>query len=292
MSEFTGARGSSGYARTTEHDFKRIIAGDVESVRERIFYALDRLDYRVVSEQPLIAKRRGQVTRCSFSVLKCVKSLTIILKPLNPTSTLVTFNYEILNSTVTKGDRQTIEREAEALLALVAAHPSATVCAYCGANNSSDSHFCRVCGSPNVSTDPVELEVLRLTAGARPAHQAITGAIVMTLVIAAVTLLLIFLTSNTPKSWLTLLIASEIVALSWLFSGMWNLHRTLNPKKEAKQIPATNPLRALPPKQTAALPLPAHASVTEGTTELLDAPKRERVAVPLNSHKADTAEMG
>jgi hypothetical protein len=114
----------------------------------------------------------------------------------------------------------------------------------------------------------------------------------MGLVIAAVTLLLLFLTSNTPKTWLALLIAGEIVALWWLFSGMWNLHRTLNPKKEAKQIPAIKPPRALQPTQTAALSLPAHASVTEGTTELLDAPKRERVAVPLKSRKADTAEMG
>lgn len=291
MSEFTGVMDSSGHAHTTGHDFKRIIVGDVESVRERILYALERLEYRVISEQPLIAKRSGGVSSCSFSVLKCVKSLTISLKPLNPTSTLVTFDYDILNSFVTKGDRQTVEREAEAIIALATTHPLLSACASCGTSNSSDSRFCRVCGTPTTAGEPMELEILRLTAGSRVAHQNIVGAVIAALVVAAMAVPLIFLSSKGPKNGLILLVIGELFALWWLIYGMWRLHSTLNPKKEAKQTQAINIPRSLPAMQTAALPQPAHASVTEGTTERLATPERERVAVPIKPQKVDTAEM-
>lgn len=279
------------YTQTTEHDYRSVIAGDIESVRERLVYALERLGYRVISEQPLVAKRaRGQASSCSFDVLKCVKSLTIGLKALNPTSTLVTFDYEILNSFVTKGDRQTVEREAEAIAALAATRPASGSCPSCGTTYASDSRFCRGCGAPNVAVEPAEVEILRLTAGARVGHQSITGGIISMLVMLAIALPLIFLSSKGPKGGTILLIVGETLALLWLFYGMWRLHRTLNPKQETKQISHAGGLpHALPAAQTAALP--PHASVTEGTTELLNIPERERVAVPLKPHKTDTAEM-
>ncbi|HKQ53526.1 MAG TPA: zinc ribbon domain-containing protein [Pyrinomonadaceae bacterium] len=279
-----------GYAQTTEHAFKRVVAGDVESVRERLVYALERLGYRVISEQPLVAKRaRGRASSCSFDVLKCVKSLTIGLKALNPTSTLVTFDYEIQNSMVTKGDWQTVEREAEAITALAAARPASGSCPSCGITYASDSRFCRNCGAPNVAGEPAEVEILRLTAGARVGHQSITGGIIAALGVLAVTLPLIFLSSKGPKGGIILLIVGEALALLWLFYGLLRLHRTLNPKQEARPLPSSHVPHALPAAQTAALP-PA-ASVTEGTTELLTAPERERVAVPVKRHKTDTAEI-
>jgi hypothetical protein len=278
------------YAQTTEHDYKRVIAGDVESVRERLVHALERLGYRVISEQPLVAKRvRGQASRCSFDVLKSVKSLTVGLKALNPTSTLVTFDYEILSSTVTKGDRQTVEREAEAIAALAAARTASGSCPSCGAAYASDSRFCRVCGAPNVAAEPAEVEVLRLTAGARVGYQSITGGIIAALAVLAVALPIIFLSSKGPRGGTILLIVGEIFALLWLFYGMWRLHRTLNPKHETKQLSPAHVPHALPAARTTALP--PHASVTEGTTERLVTPERERVAVPLKPHKTDTAEI-
>ncbi|HVF49910.1 MAG TPA: hypothetical protein VNA19_07480, partial [Pyrinomonadaceae bacterium] len=72
--------------------------------------------------------------------------------------------------------------------------------------------------------------------------------------------------------------------------GVHRLHRTLNPK-EAKQKPALsdNPVQALPFAQSSALPgASERASVTEGTTELLGVPSRERVAVPLRRKSGDT----
>ncbi len=294
MSEFIATMSGSGeYVQLSEHNFRRVLAGDVESVRERLVYALERLDYRVLSEQPLIAKRSsGKVSSCSFSVLKCVKSLTIGLKTVNPTSTLVTFDYEILNSFVTKGDRQTVEREAEAIIALATARPVAALCASCGTNNSNDSRFCRVCGTPNAADDPQELEVLRLTSGARDAHQNIIGGVITMLSVAAMALPLIFLSNKGPKGGIALLILGELFALCWLFYGMWRLHHTLNSKKDEKRVQPVNIPHAMPAMQPAALlPQPAHASVTEGTTELLATPERERVPVPVKAHKIDTAEM-
>lgn len=291
MSEFLGATNGSGGLQATDHNFKKVLAGDVESVRERLVYALERLDYRVLSEQPLIAKPTSQVSSCSFDVLECVKSLTIGLKALNPTSTLVTFDYEILNSFVTKGDLQTIERHAEAMIALATTRLVSTDCTFCGTNNSSDSRFCRICGTPNEAGEPAELEILRLTAGSRMAYQSITGAIISVLVVAAIALPMIFLRSKGPKAGIILLIVGELLALIWLAYGMWHLHSTLNPKKDEKRVGRTSVPRAIPATERARLLQPTHASVTEGTTELLDVPERERQPVPVMPHKVDTAEM-
>jgi hypothetical protein len=294
MSEFIATMGGSGeYTQLTEHNFRRVLAGDLESVRERLIYALESLDYCVLSEQPLIAKRAsGRASSCSFSVLKCVKSLTIGLKTLNPTSTLVTFDYEILNSFVTKGDRQTVELEAEAIIALASSRPVTALCASCGTNNSSDSRFCRVCGTPNAASAPQELEVLRLTSGARVGYQNIVGGVISMLGVLAVAVPLIFLGKKGPAGGIALLIAGEILALVWLFYGMWRLHQTLNPKGNEKRIMQPNVPHEIPAMERALPPQPVHASVTEGTTELLAVPEREPVAVPLKPHKeVDTAEM-
>lgn len=292
MTKFIAVAGVGNvYTRATEHHVEKVITGDSESVRERLIYALGKLDYRLLSEQPLVAKRGTQTSSCSFNALKCVKSLTISLRQLNPTSTLATFNYEIVNSVVTNGDRQTMEREAEALIALADARSAATVCASCGTNNSGDSRFCRACGAPNVLSEPAELEVLRLTAGARPAHQLISLGVLSALLFAVVGMLLIFFNSKGPKAGLILLSAGEIFAAYCLLYGMWHLHRTLNPKREAQGNLPLNVPHTLPSAQTVALPPHSTpASVTEGTTELLT-PERERVAVPVSREKVDTAEM-
>lgn len=279
MSELIAALASGGdYAEITDHNFSQVLPGDIESVRERLVYALEQLGYRVISEQPLIVKPKRPGSSCSFDVLRCVKNLTIGLKSLNPTSTLVTFDYEILNSFVTKGDRQTVEREAEAITALASSRSVPTLCVACGTNNSEDSRFCRVCGTPNVAEEPVELEVLRLTRGARVGHQSIVGGVISMLVVLALTLPMIFLSSKGPRGGTILLIVGELVSLLWLFYGMWRLHRTLNPKEEKRQTLKAATPRAFAATQTAALPpQSARASVTEGTTERLVTPERELV---------------
>ncbi|HEX8844793.1 MAG TPA: zinc ribbon domain-containing protein [Pyrinomonadaceae bacterium] len=291
MSEIITAMTGDEQAQSTDHTFRRIVAGEIESVRARLVCALEALDYRVLGEQPLVAKRKGGASSCSFDVLRCVKSLTISLKALNPTSTLVTFDYEILSPVVTKGERQTIEREAEAIIALAAARPAATVCASCGTHNSDDSRFCRLCGTPSVMGEPAEMEVLRLTAGTRQAYQNINGALLAALAVAALAVPLILFSSKGPTKGFIVLIIGEFLALCWLIYGMSRLHRTLNPKK-ARQDSLDDVPRVISQKPMAALPpQPAHASVTEGTTELLLTSEREQVAVPVKSRKIDTAEI-
>jgi hypothetical protein len=41
----------------SEHDVTRVMAGDVESVRQRLLLALEQTSWRVLSEDPLRARR-------------------------------------------------------------------------------------------------------------------------------------------------------------------------------------------------------------------------------------------
>ena len=43
-------------------------------------------------------------------------------------------------------------READAVVALAAAPPAASVCGNCGTENAGDSRFCRLCGAPGAAT--------------------------------------------------------------------------------------------------------------------------------------------
>jgi hypothetical protein len=98
------------------------------------------------------------------------------------------------------------------------------------------------------------------------------------LAVLALALPMIFLSSKGPRGGTILLIVGELVSLLWLFYGMWQLHRTLNPKVEKRQTLKAATQRAFAATQTAALPpQSAHASVTEGTTERLVTPERELV---------------
>ncbi|MDT4968483.1 MAG: hypothetical protein QOJ64_3220 [Acidobacteriota bacterium] len=283
----------SDYTQPTNHIFKRVIHGDLETVRERLVRALKKMGYRVVSEHPLIARRERQASACSFDVLKCVKSLTIDLTAVSSTSTLATFDSEIINALVTKGDRQTIEREAEAIIALATAVLAEPVCVHCGMNNSSDSHFCRGCGASVEVSDPSELEVLRLTSGARPAHQFLVLGFVSALFFAALAMFLILFTGKTPKVGLSVLAAGEAFATLCFLYGIRRLHRTLNPARIEDEVVSLDPPRELRPATTTALPPhAAHRSVTEGTTEFLVPRESERVAVPVRAREVDTAEIG
>lgn len=296
MSEYLATMdGGSGYGRT-EHQSKRVLVGDVETVRRRFITALEQVGYIVVSEQPLIAKNNPDQSalssvNCFPSMMGSPTRLAIGLRPFNANSTLATFDYSIMNPVVTKGDRQTLETEINALLALATARPEASVCAACGTNLTSDSRFCRSCGAPNSADEPAELEVLRLTAKARAAYQNIVGGMLSVLLVLAIALPLMFFARKGPKAGTVLLIIGEFFAWCWLLYGIYTLHRALNPRgREKKSLAAsgvTSPALASP--DTAALPQPpAHNSVTEGTTELLPVPERVAVAVPVNRQGRDT----
>jgi hypothetical protein len=256
---------------------------------------LEEFNFRVLNEQPLQARRSQQRNIFAANMLEMSAKLSIGLKQLSPTTTLATFDYTV-QQLWTEGDRQTYEREVDAILALALTRTRETLCAACGAETRSDSRFCRSCGAPAAfEALPAELEVMRLTAGARGAHQEIFCGLAFTLLTLAVTLPMILL--GRPKlvnvGWVLFWIG-EIIGLLMLFYGIRRLHRTLNPKKSAPKaseadlprvIAPPSTVAALPPRQTAASSWAA--PVTEGTTELLHAPRQTPVAVPREREDTD-----
>lgn len=152
---------------------------------------------------------------------------------------------------MTKGDRQTLAREAEAIAALTSERLAISSCRSCGTPVTDESHSCRRCGAA-LFFDVPELGGM------------------IALVVAVLAMAFAFVTFGQKISSALLWIAIEIwsYSLCLLVQGMWQLHRTLNSK--APKTVATSLFAPLNASVTAALPpAPARVSVTEGTTELL-----------------------
>jgi len=279
---------------TTESDYAvpLTLPGQAETLGPRLVEAVERLGYKVITEQPLYAKRAARGCArwdCSFETLDYPRKLTVALKPVNDLTTLVTFSYEIKAfSGMSRGDRQTLQREAEALAALTMQRIMVNSCAACGTEVTDDSRFCRRCGAV-LDVDVSELEVLRLTERARKAHHNLVSGVIVMLVALSLPLLLIWI--ETAKAMKAIVLLSSLTGAAGLFTllqGMWQLHRTLNPV-QTKKITA-QPVKTFAAPQTKSLPpRPAQLSVTEGTTELLLPEEERHVAVERKA--VDTAEV-
>ena len=274
---------SEDYTSTTsDHDLTMAIPGDVGTVRARLVNAIQTLGYKVLSDQPLYAKRGSQCAAkwdCSLNVLDYPTTLMISLKQTNDAAVLATFNYEVkAYMRMTKGDRQTLAREAEAIAALTMERAAVSACRTCGTQATDESNFCRRCGAP-LTLDVPELEVLRLTRSARGSyHNIFVG--VIALLLASLTVLAWFLANGARIVPLMLGIVIPLTSygLILLLHGVWKLHRTLNPSGGKSVTTAAQPaLKAS--VTTTALP-PAPASVTEGTTNFLSPDMRTKQAVP------------
>lgn len=287
--EFIAATSGSDGTWATEHHARRLIAGNLVSGRVHLISALDRLGYFVQNEQPLIAKRKKQLSSyagkmCAGNVLAYIKSLQISLLPSSENSTVVTFSYVIMNSAVTKGDRQTIEREIDALVALAASLQTTTICLACGTTNTSSTRFCRACGISNVAGEPAEVEVLRLTAGARAAHQNIIGSLVFIVAVIAFFLPLWFFVHQGIMTTAVLLAVGVLSGCLWLLFGIRRLHRTLNSaKSEPDKLSPVIDSALITGSPAKFLPRLDQSSITEGTTELLSSTQKEKAAIPLSS---------
>jgi hypothetical protein len=223
------------------------------------------------------------------------RRLAVLLRPSSETATTAVFDFTVVHAGVmTKGDRRTLEREVDAIIALAEAPGSTGVCSSCGTENGEGGRFCRLCGMPSEAGEPAELEVLRLTAASRAGLQEIVGGLSIALLALAAALALILL-SVKPKAvnagW-AILVIGQFIGWWMALYGMARIHRTLNRKPEAKlpHAPAATPPQ-LAPAREAALP-PAHFSVTEGTTELLGNAPREREKVPVRREHTDTSPIG
>lgn len=91
-----------------------------------------------------------------------------------------------------------------------------------------------------------------------------------------------------PLLWIALPVGS--FALFLLLQGSWQLHRALNPKSTKSIATSAQPALPSPAVTTALPPAHLHASITEGTTDLLPASDR-RVPEPVRRKDRTTAEM-
>jgi hypothetical protein len=264
-------------------------------VRQRLCDLLEDFNYLVISENPLQAKRPPQRNILVANILDYDTRLTIALKSISPASTLATFDYSV-QYIFSKGERLTLEREADAIIALVNAPLNKTVCISCETENLGAVRFCRVCGSPIARNKlPAELEVMRLMGGASGAEVEIGWGLMFILFTLMLTLPMILL--GKPKfdgiGWVLFAIG-ELVGALYVLYGMRRLHKTLNPVHLSQQGNQPGAARNISTQESIAFPqeqeqtaLPAQpVSITEGTTELIDAPQ----PLPLSAKKAKTTD--
>jgi hypothetical protein len=286
--------GSSGISRT-EHALRSVLNSDIESVRQRLTHALDRVGYKVISEEPLYARRRARgwaAYYCSANILEYPIKLSIGLKQLSPNVTLATFDYVVEHFGVVsfKGDQQTLKREAEAIIALATSGATSSVCTACRTKQIIEARFCRICGAPNVGGDPAELEVLRLTAGTRAGHHLITAGAIWSAVNLLIALLFIFSSAKAVGFATGFLLTQVVAGLLILFWGVYYLYRTLNPDLSQPPIlPVSVPQAEFPKEAPTFLPSPPQTSVTEGTTGLLLEKLKEREKEPVFPKRRDTS---
>lgn len=259
-------------AMISEHDVTRVMAGQIESVRQRLVIALEQLGYRVMSENPLRARHNARGAAAYFmsaNALEYPTRLEISLKAQGQGATQVTFDYQVQHGAFGKGDRQTLTREAEAIVALASQRAQAISCAGCGVEVAADSRFCRKCGAPVNVAAPAELEVMRLTAGARGGYQwSLIG--VGILLFGTIFPLLAAVANKPMKMMVVWMIVSAFGAWA-LGAGLRRTHLTLNPREEKEELrsPTHAPI-TIPTPITNELSQPAvYRSITEGTTDLL-----------------------
>lgn len=254
----------------SDHDVTLTIMGDAVSMRPRLVEAVQKLGYTVLGEQPLHARRGAQGGArwdCSFEVLDYPTRITISLRQVNDICVIATFNYEFKSYRgLTKGDQQTLLREAEAIAALASERLSLSACPACATPITDDSHFCRRCGAP-LAVEVTELEVLRLTRKARTAHHNLVLGVMLLFLASLVLLPLLWVEPKLFKVLLVIGPALGTFGLIAMLQGVWQLHYALNPKP-AEAMPRPQPTLTTP--LTKALQqAPSRGSVTEGTTELL-----------------------
>ena len=257
-------------AGSFQHHFRRTIPGDIDSVRRRLSDVLESFGYVVIGDAPIQAKRKREKSIWVSMVLDYEVSLTIALKPISSASTLATFEYEI-EQLFTRGEMQALEREAEAIIALAARNSVEVFCASCGAENTGNARFCRVCGKPAArNLLPPELEVMRLTANASGSQIELTiGLILSVLALLIATPIIMFVSSIKGVVFGWILLALGVLLGGYhLILGMRRLHRSLNPLNPPQLDTPSENTRAISMPDRASLS-PQPVSIVEGTTELM-----------------------
>ena len=259
---------TGGFGSYPQHHIRRVIPGDVASVRARLCDVLEDFNYIVLSDTPIQAKRDKTKNVWVSTMLDCDARLTIGLKAISPVSTLATFDYAV-PYLFTKGDMQALEREGEAIIAVAAKPLNQTICPSCGSENGVAVRFCRSCGAPVARNKlPGEIEIMRLTAGLSSSQQEIILGLVITVLSVVGTLAMI--QSGNAKlvsvGWV-LLSLGGLPGLIFLLNGLKRMQRTLHPKSTTLEVEADLP-HAIPENDRLAI-ASQPPSVTEGTTSLI-----------------------
>lgn len=276
-----------------EHSLTLKLPGNPEALRPRLAAALAQLDYVLLNDHPLQARRKARkLGSASTNVLNYSMDLTIGLKALGTEASEATFLYEWRTTWGAIGDKPTLSKEAEAIAALAQMHLKQTVCTGCGREQSAEAKFCRSCGQPLASTVPAELEMLKLMAAANAAAKSNSFHITVGAVVLLLLPIAVLLTKQAAIFFWFGLLMSFIFWISSLLSGS-RLMDAIGAKFEsAKELLAhdtTKPAALNPPAATrnelAALP-----SVTEDTTRLLAVPQH-KAKEPVVVRKYDTGDM-
>ncbi|MBL8192001.1 MAG: zinc ribbon domain-containing protein [Acidobacteria bacterium] len=282
--EFMATMGDGSGYYTFEHDLIRQVACDADHIRLRLADALEQMGYRVLNDNPIQAKRsakNGAASGCSSNILDYQTTLNVGIKSVGPSLSRVTFAYEIkgvYSGYMSKGDHNTLTREAEAIIAIAMAKTAAAHCSTCGAETAGSTRFCRKCGAPLNVTAPAETEVLRLMSGANSSQQNL-GTGLFFLLIAGALLLILPFGSADPIKFAKLVRILGIVSsllggtgLVMLLYGWHKLRQLVNQPIEQDSLPTLrrNFVEGVHVPNTNELP-PASIQhpVTEATTDLL-----------------------
>lgn len=293
MGKFDSSWGGSSGSETTEIYIKRILPGNIESVRARLAVAMERVGYDVIEEEPALRGRRGEkgwgTWYGSADVMDYATTLVIRFKSMGPHSTRATFDYSIAHQWLQKGEKEVLVREAEAIVALASVRSADKLCMACGTEAVDDSRFCRRCGAP-LTSEQAALDVLRMTAESRAAHSSVVTSYIMT-AFSSLMLFTIVVLSFVGKGkfgiWVLMAGLIELVNLLITRFAWVRLQNALRLRSEPAPGPAV--IRELPSAELPALPSAAAGfSVTEGTTELFGAPKREPVSVVRDKRDTDS----
>ncbi|MGB5015027.1 MAG: zinc ribbon domain-containing protein [Pyrinomonadaceae bacterium] len=288
-----GDSGASPY-HTTEHYLRKVLVGDIKSVRVRLIAALERLDYDILDDDDHIVRGRRQArgwgtSYSSADVLDYPMTLIVKLKEQGEHATRATFDYVVKHPSLSKGEKEVLTREAEAISALATVRALDKICSACGIESTDDSRFCRRCGSKMV-VESNELEILRMYSEIRAGHTSVVTTFIVsaasTVIMGSALLAMLLNGVVFGKGIAALLVIGMVLSfLSTVFVCFgWNrMNRSLKRSQNERELMGSS---------TSVLPFPDRsnqfeletppASVTERTTNLLR----------VNADPAKTGEFG
>ena len=271
-----GDSGVSPY-NTTEHYLRNVLIGDSKSVRVRLIAALERLGYDILDDDELVVRGRREArgwgtSYSSADVLDYPMTLIVKLKPQGDHATRATFDYVVKHPSLSKGEKEILTREAEAISALATVRAIDKICSACGTESTDDSRFCRRCGA-KMSVESSELEVLRMSAEIRAGYTSVVSTFVASLAGFGVTgaaLIWMLVTGSFVKGIGTLVVigfALNFLSLIFVSFGWNRVRRSLaRPQAPDELIAEPAPPLLFPVGSQPPTPI---GSVTDRTTNLL-----------------------